>query len=202
MDLLLIVKLLVLAYICISPFLSHKALLPFASTPIKIIFLVIIIAVSFIDLHLAILLMVAFLVMIINLNKYELDRLQTTKPSRYPNSTMQEHNWQVKEHMARGQTIYPQPSDTIQPLIDASRQNLMTPEEFSQPVSSLQGSKLPQTMYDFPAPYCKGVGPTDPYSISDNLFLYSTDDRTKAYEEYIRVLSPSSSLEKIQNNHI
>ena len=196
MDPLLIIKLLVLSYILISPFVSHASLLPFASTPVKILLLVMIVVVSFVDLQLAILLMIAFLVMIVNLNKDEVVRLQTVSMPK--NIISQE---QVKEHMVRGQTIYPQPSDIAQPVIDASKQQLMTPETFTQE-SDITQSEIPQTMSEFPKPYCKGVGSTDPYQISGSLFLYSTDDRTKPYEEYVRMLSPDSSLNAIQNNFV
>lgn len=198
MDPLLIVKLVVLAYILVSPFISHTWLLPLNSTPVKILFLVVIVAVSFVDLQLAILLMIAFLVIVVNLNKDELVRLQ--KPVTQENKIIQEMLPTVtKEHMVRGQTIYPQPSDVSQPAVDAQRQNLMIPETFTQ---SQEKPQVAQTMYDFPKPYCKGVGDIDPYQISNNLFLYSTDERTKPYEEYVKLLSPDLSLQTIQDNHV
>lgn len=187
MDLLLVVKLIVLSYIVVSPFINNQWLFPLHSLAFKIMLLVLIIAVSFIDLQLAVLLMVAFLIMIINLNKNDITKLSKQESTYAPS---------FKEHMVRGLSVYPMPSDIEQHSIESERS---ISEDFTQQQAP---PKISQTMYQFPAPYCKGVAHVDPYQISDNAFLYSTDDRTKPYEEYIRTLSPDTSLENIQTNVI
>jgi hypothetical protein len=90
----------------------------------------------------------------------------------------------IKEHMIRGQSIMPLPSDSIKE--DKT-------EHFSD-------EHVKQTISDFPEPYCPG-NQYEPTYISETLLTYSLDERTKPYEEYIRELSPSDSLKLIQSNN-
>jgi hypothetical protein len=104
-DVLLFFKLLIFGYIIISPFINNSWLKFINYTPIKIIILIIIILLSFIDLQLAILVTIAFLVILINLNKYEIIAMN----KKVKNVE------EIKEHMIRGQSIFPIPSDILQP---------------------------------------------------------------------------------------
>jgi len=65
----LIAKIAFFVYIVLSPFINSKYLVALNNMIFKVIFLIAIVAVSFIDLQLAIIMTLAFLVLIINLNK-------------------------------------------------------------------------------------------------------------------------------------
>jgi energy-coupling factor transporter transmembrane protein EcfT len=67
-KLLSIIKIILLIYIIISPFLDYKYFTIANTFAFKLILIIVIAAVSFIDLQLAILLTLAFLILVINLN--------------------------------------------------------------------------------------------------------------------------------------
>ena len=71
-DVLLFFKIFIFAYIVISPFINNSWLKFINYTPIKIILLIIIVLLSFIDLQLAVLSMIAFLIILVNLNKEDI----------------------------------------------------------------------------------------------------------------------------------
>lgn len=266
MDTLLIIKILILVYIVLSPFINYKHMRFMNSTFIKISILILIILVSFVDLQLAILLMVAFLVFLVNLNKDSVFKVkssvsseqnllpqvlsdiktlpeklytQTLESSRSFTDTMQntmqtakdtilvpQDNILVpqKENMVRGNSLFPLPSDIIEapekilgdttgvlerfvdmelePTLDSRMRRSKLESQVNEQIHEQTYNPLNvQTMSDFPTPYCKGVENIDPYVISNNLFLYSTDERTKPYEEYVKILSPECAL-KNQTNEI
>lgn len=66
---LLAAKIAFFVYILLSPFVNHKPVSFLNSLPAKILLLVIIVGASFVDLQLAIIMTLAFLILIINLNK-------------------------------------------------------------------------------------------------------------------------------------
>lgn len=204
MDALLIVKILVLAYILISPFINHSPLLLLNATPAKILLLIVIVFVSFVDLQLAILLMIAFLVLLVNLNNLEVSKIKKLQPVLSEQPTLSA----IKERM-RGNELPPIPSDVFQPSVNSDRIEgpnppSQVPEGFTD--NTQRTPTMPrnpqQTMFNFPAPYCKGLEHIDPYEMSKEWFLYSTDEKTKPYEEYVRLLSPDKSLQIIQTNEL
>lgn len=233
------------------------------ATPVKILILLLIILVSFIDLQLAVLLMIAFLILLVNLNKELITKIKarvTSEESRnllpkvfsemkllsdqgqnvgqnvvqsvkqqlasqldvdYPPETFRNQ----KETMIRGNSLFPLPSDTMEvpektlgnvqgvterfnniqldETLDSRMQKAKLQNQLQEQLKEQTRDRVHgQTMYDFPVPYCKGVQHLDPYLISNNLFLYSTDDRTKAYEEYVKILSPECALRDAQTNEI
>ncbi len=262
MDTLVVLKLIILAYIVISPFISYKYMTFINATPIKILILLLIIVVSFIDLQLAVLLMIAFLILLVNLNKGLLSLIKKTVTSEEsasllipkvlseigtmsnvsssvstaPQSGMSTvtppvsgmpQNIQTKETMVRGNSLFPIPSDIVElpekmynnpdgvterfvdedMLIDPKLDFRMTQAHLENQVQEQIREQThepvhAQTMYEFPKPYCKNLQHLDPYLISNNLFLYSTDDRTKPYEEYVKILSPESALKDVQTNEV
>lgn len=189
-----IVKIILLVFIIISPFLDFKSIMWANSTPIKIFLLVGIVLFSFVDLQASILAMIAFLCLIINLNKEDLMKISITEEK-------------IKEHMPRGEIILPMPSfnpekehfgnlGIHETLRETLRETLNEPEV--TPVS--QNAPLVQTVSDFPSPYCPG-DQFESTQISESAFLYNVDEKTKPYEEYIRQLVPNS-LEEIQSNKV
>ena len=257
MDTLIVLKIIILGYIVLSPFLSYKYMTFVNATPIKILILLLIVLVSFIDLQLAVLLMIAFLILLVNLNKEVLVLLKNKVTSEESGKVLlskvlseiktipeqmyvQDINKQEiasklpvitmptsqKETMVRGNSLFPLPSDTmevpnmisedipqgvterfvdvdmeIDPRLDFRMQRAGLQNQVQEQIREQSHEPVhAQTMYNFPAPYCKNLEHLDPYLISNNMFLYSTDDRTKAYEEYVRVLSPEEKLEIIQTN--
>jgi hypothetical protein len=206
-DLLLFVKILIFAYIVSSPFISHSWLTFINYTPIKIIFLIIIILTSFVDLQLAVLAMIAFLLILVNLNKEDIKKMQKKADTEYTTSEeLANHiltsikNPINKEHMIRGQSIMPIPSDIvkIEKFKNTTFENQISPiQKFNTEYENEE--EVIQNISQFPKPYCNIIE-YDPILISQGLADYSLDYRTKPYEEYMRHLSPNKSIDSIQTN--
>lgn len=77
-------------YIVLSPFINHKPIAFLNSLLAKITLLVIIVGVSFVDLQLAIVMTLAFLILIINLNKEVIFGIKSA-PTMYPGTGLSEH---------------------------------------------------------------------------------------------------------------
>lgn len=244
MDTLLVVKIILLIYIVISPFISYKYMTFINATLVKILILLLIILVSFIDLQLAVLLMIAFLILLVNLNKELITKIKARVISEESRNLLPKvfsemkllsgqgykqqfapEDFQQKENMIRGNSLYPLPSDIMEtpektlgnvrgvtepfsnieldPKLDSRMQKAKLQDQLQEQLKEQTRDNVHgQTMYDFPVPYCKGVQNLDPYLISNNLFLYSTDDRTKAYDEYVKILSPECALRDAQTNEL
>jgi hypothetical protein len=232
-DLLLFVKILIFVYIVASPFISHVWLRFVNYTAIKILLLIIIVFLSFIDLQLAVLAMIAFLIILVNLNKEDIKNMTKTADKKFTTSEelknhissiiqSEEHITQTKEHMVRGHSIFPIPSDILEvekyQNIDGEQSPDVNFEEYqNQNIDAEQSqnpfpekshgnnyddeSEVRQTISEFPKPYCNIIE-YDPILISQGLSDYSLDYRTKPYEEYLRHLSPNKSIENIQTNMI
>jgi len=80
-NILQIIKILLLIYILISPFINYKFLSVANIFTFKLIFIILIAVISFIDLQLAILMTLAFLILVINLNMPALVKTNTTLPT-------------------------------------------------------------------------------------------------------------------------
>ncbi len=251
MDTLLVVKIMILVYIVLSPFISYTYMRFFNYTAVKIAILILIILVSFVDLQLAVLLMIAFLILLVNLNKENIFKVkqESTQESLLPQvlsdiKTLPEKLYTQsiqpkitlvtsemglppipKETMIRGNSLYPIPSDIIEvppnsytnppgtmerfvdmeldPNLDFRMKRAQLADQLNEQIREQTYNPVhAQTMYEFPKPYCKGVENIDPYIISNNLFLYSTDERTKPYEEYVKILSPECALKDAQTNEL
>ena len=120
-DVLLFFKIFIFAYIVISPFINNSWLKFINYTPIKIILLIIIVLLSFIDLQLAVLSMIAFLIILVNLNKEDI--ISMNKKATQEVKTSQELTQHIitsmekpinKEQMIRGQSIFPMNSDILE----------------------------------------------------------------------------------------
>lgn len=105
----------------ISPFINNSWLRFINYTPIKIILLIIIVLLSFIDLQLAVLSMIAFLIILVNLNKEDI--ISMNKKATQEVKTSQELTQHIitsmerpinKEQMIRGQSIFPMNSDILE----------------------------------------------------------------------------------------
>jgi len=183
----LIVKVALLIFIFVAPLLDYKSMQWLNNTTIKIVILVLIVLVSFVDLQIAILAVIAFLVFLICLNKSSIVKVRQN-----------EAQYVVKEEFPRGESLFPRPSDTIP--IQEVKEHYLAPEP-SLEQEKQQERSVEQTIANFPSPYCPGPQ-FDRTQISDSAFLHSIDERTKPYEEYMRLLAPSSSLDQIQSNSV
>ncbi len=97
-NVLIIVKILLIIYILLSPFINHKFLTIANTFSFKLTFIILITIVSFIDLQLAILMTLGFLIMVINLNIPK--QIKQSAPSLEPFSV----NLPVSENLST-QTI-------------------------------------------------------------------------------------------------
>jgi hypothetical protein len=212
-DLLIFVKILIFGYILASPFISHIYLTFINYTPIKIIFLIIIVLLSFIDLQLAVLTIIAFLLILVNLNKEDIKNMQKKADKEYTTSEELTHNIIDsiakpinKEEMIRGKSILQIPSDILEiekfqnPFSEMPNNPIKPNEKYEQTYRYNYNDET-QTISKFPKPYCNIVE-YDPILISQGLSDYSLDYRTKPYEEYIRHLSPNKSIDNIQTNMV
>jgi hypothetical protein len=181
MEPLMIVKIILLVYILLSPLLDHRYVLFINDTPIKVLMLIAIILVSFIDLPLAILLTVVFLVMLINV--YRMDVVSMKK------------KWHANQEMhVLAESIVAQESKSQEfPVVIAeeSRSDFATEQKE-------QNKKF--TISNFPEPYCPVVDKST--DISKHMYDITIDDRIKPYEEYVRKLSPEHALMSAQDNTV
>jgi hypothetical protein len=182
----LVVKAIILVLIVVSAFIDVSKATWLNTTPVKIGILVAVLLVSFFDLQLAILCTIAFLVLLINLNKKAIIKV------------FQERKI-VKEEMFRGESLFPPASDKFVPVPPVT-EHYLAPEPSKKQDEQMKNS-VNQTIANFPAPYCPGPQYDNTY-ISETVFSHNVDERTKPYEEYVRLLAPGSSLEQIQTNHI
>lgn len=246
MDVLLAIKILIFIYIIISPFISYEWLSFINITPIKVILLVVIVILSFVDLQLAILAMIAFLILLVNLNKLEIikmkeiiiledpknqdiienmiNKLKEGKEGDDDDDEEEErknekkHQGKIKEkeemygygYVSRGklplplpeEEVYPtKPTEPIQAMIDRSvvtkyKEEMVRSQTFPKEIIEKFDE---DTMSNFPKPYCNMVE-YDKNLISEGIYDYSLDKRTKPYEEYIKKLSPNASIDSIQTN--
>lgn len=89
-------------YIILSPFIDHKYISFLNTTFAKVILLVLIVVVSFVDLQLAIIMTLAFLVLIVNLNKDVIFGVKKTS-APMPQMPLSEH---FLEETKKADTIY------------------------------------------------------------------------------------------------
>ena len=217
-DVLLFFKIFIFAYIVISPFINNSWLNFINYTPIKILLLIIIVLISFIDLQLAVLSMIGFLIVLVNLNKEEI--ISMNKKASQEVKTSQELTQHIiksienpinKEQMIRGQSILPISSDILQP-IESTLSNIPKTSDISQlKIENYQNEKenqqsyrksyddetdVRQTISNFPKPYCNIIE-YDPILISEGLSDYSLDYHTKPFEEYVKHLTPEMAKQII-----
>lgn len=78
----LVSKLFFLAYIILSPIIDHSVLLFLNNAACKVIILITIVAVSFLDMQVSILLMIVFLILLINFNRIDISRLNIVSDTK------------------------------------------------------------------------------------------------------------------------
>jgi len=93
----LIPKLLVFSYIVLSPFINYKYISFLNTILAKMLFIIIIVGVTFYDLQLAILLTLALLVLVINLNSTRLPKKEHFVPIMTPISEFPQENCATAE---------------------------------------------------------------------------------------------------------
>lgn len=91
MDIVLSTKIIIFSYIVISPFISYKYLSFLNTIAAKISIILLIIGTTFLDIQLAIILTLAFLILVINLNKSTIEpyiqKLQSSSERMVPIKT-------------------------------------------------------------------------------------------------------------------
>jgi len=229
-DVLLFFKIFIFAYIVISPFINNSWLNFINYTPIKIILLIIIVLLSFIDLQLAVLSMIAFLIILVNLNKEEI--IAMNKKASQEVKTSQELTQHIitsmekpinKEQMIRGQSIFPMNSDILQV---AKLDSTAGVEKFknensigSRPPPELLNQEIKPNSeyqqgyrrnYDDETDVRQTISnfpkpycniiEYDPILISEGLSDYSLDYHTKPFEEYVKHLTPEMAKQIITNS--
>lgn len=197
----LVLKVLIFLYIIASPFINPKNLSLLNTIPVKVLLLVLIVASAFYDFQLAILLTIAFFVLLINFNRQQFSSLL---PGSSP----------VPVAMA------PVPVAVAQlPITSETIPRKILPEITEKPTDNLLVARTPlaiqmqdnitqviapytgETAYEFPNEKCN-TKPFEDTSISNHLINYYIDPKVKPYEVYIRMLTSSENLESAQTNSV
>lgn len=176
-----IVKIILVFFILTTFFIDFSALQFLNSTPVKLLLLMVIVIVSFIDFQVAIIAMIAFFIIIINLNKQDIKKIQTLK------NQMPFKDDTISQFKAS------QPLPVIPTVAPIPHVKATIPEKIE--ATALQ----PQVISEFPDPYCPGDYHDVTY-ISEQAVAHNLDERTKPYEEYMKALMLDPSMKDIQTN--
>lgn len=183
---LLIIKVTVFFYIIISPLIDHRKYVPFMESYIfKVILLLLILATTFVDFQLALLLTIALFIIIINFSRYNVEEVITKTNELRKVPLYVKQNEIIKPETIPNQSIKPIRSPIV-PKNDDMEEQI----EVSYPDGN---------MYDFPDASCN-TKDFDNSQISDNLLTYYLDEKTKPYEIYIRMLTNAENLHNVQTN--
>ncbi len=187
-----VLKLVIVFIILITP-LFKSQLKPFDNIIFKVVFLLILIGLSVVDLQISILLLIWFILVLI-INNYGI--ITNKKEERI-----------IKEERIPPRDIE---NDIEQPLIENKgdlKQKVIKKVRFNDtpvfydPPSSLSSSSSEASIkeYRIPSPYCPSI---DNNMLNESSLEFSLDEKTKPYEQYIKMLSSEESFRIIQNNEI
>jgi hypothetical protein len=187
-DAALVAKIVLISYIVISPLFSYKAITFLDTTTIKVLILISIVLISFIDLELAILATIAFLVLLINLYNISCKALH--------------QKGMVSSESKVFKAVVPVESEAVAPSEVMSFPPVVPSEMIPTPsgTPSIMTEFPPQSLFQTPQAYS-----SDPkYDIvqSENLYEHNIDAKIKPYEAFIQQLSPNESLKLIQTNEL
>lgn len=178
-SVMLAIKIFVFAFIITSPFYNVGEVFFFLNNVyFKIILLLITVSVSFIDLQLAIIMAIAFFIIVINFNN--------TKP-----------NIKVKPI----DVIPHSPAVSVEPLPSSIAYEV--PSVQAQPYEIEAAAKdddnIMQTMYEFPKAECNVPKEANDAYVNDSISGYYLDDKIKPYEEFISQLTSKELLDSVSN---
>lgn len=194
-DALLVAKIVLISFIVISPLLSYKAVTFLDITGIKIMILISIVLISFIDLELAILSTIAFLVLLINLYNINCKALRQIHEQKVVPAESKVFKAVVAEVGSEMSQIPPSAENSVPFVATELAQIIPTPSGTKNIITEYQ------TVMTMPKAYCSAS--TELYDIvSDNLYEHNIDAKIKPYEAYIKQLSPNESLKLIQTNEL
>jgi hypothetical protein len=195
----LVLKVLIFLYIIASPFINPKNLSLLNTIPVKVLLLILIVASAFYDFQLAILLTIAFFVLLINFNRQQFSSLlpgsQAVALAPVPVAVAQLPI--TSETIPRKilPEITEKPTDNL--LVARTPLAIQMQDNITQVIAPYTG----ETAYEFPNEKCN-TKPFEDTSISNHLINYYIDPKVKPYEVYIRMLTSSENLESAQTNSV
>lgn len=199
----LVLKVLIFLYIIASPFINPKNLSLLNTIPVKVLLLVLIVASAFYDFQLAILLTIAFFVLLINFNRQQFASLLpgsapvpvAMAPVPVPVASAPVTPETIPRKILPEITEKPTPTDNL--LVARTPLAIQMQDNITQVIAPYSG----ETAYEFPNEKCN-TKPFEDTSISNHLINYYIDPKVKPYEVYIRMLTSSENLESAQTNSV
>lgn len=185
------IDIILLLIIFISLFIDYSKFIP-DNNILKILFLLIIVSVSFIDIKIAILLTLLFFIIIIKLNKKIVNNLKES-------FNIKTNNY-VKENIPFSYTPEkPLPVENLNIPINNTKEVNDVPLAFTKDTTYL--GNISNAWYNYDSnEQCFGEKHKE--DISTEQGSYMLDDKVKPYEMYIKNIIHPDSLDKIQSNLI
>lgn len=223
-QVILAAKIVVFAFIITSPFYNVGNVFSFANNvAMKVLLLFLIIGASFVDLQLAIIMAIAFFIIMINMNNVTISSASpssqvlpykplpttTVSPLRSPSS------YATNDLVSPFERVYPAlPNQTIDlPVFDAEYVPATAPlppahashaSHASQPIAqppvhNSSDDHVMQNMYEFPNAECNTPRELNDHLVNESLIQYFIDDKIKPYEDFISQLTNEELLESVSN---
>jgi hypothetical protein len=213
-DILLIAKIVLFAFIISSPFYNVAEVFSFMDNAfMKITILIFIVGCSFIDLQLAIVLAVAFFILVMSMNATYVkkavytnnvpsdnrmlpsssDIVSSAAPLDGPNEGPNEgpNDGFVADEMTATSSPYVHVEQAFEPMTHVP----MPEQEYSDQSSPM----VMQNMYEFPDARCVAPRTENDASMNDKVITYFLDDKIKPYEEFIAQLTSKELLDSVSN---
>lgn len=208
----LVLKVLIFLYIIASPFINPKNLSLLNTIPVKVIILILVVVSAFYDFQLAILLTIAFFVLLINFNRQQFSSLfpgsqapvpvalaPAPVPTPIASSPVTDLSQVSPETIPRKIlpeiTENPTPTDNL--LVARTPLAIQMQDNINATIAPYSG----ETAYDFPNEKCN-TKPFEDTGINNHLINYYIDPKVKPYEVYIRMMTSSENLQSAQTNSV
>ena len=176
LDALLIAKLVIFLFIVSSPFYDGATAFSFARNDIvKLLLLLIVIGLAFVDLQLAILAAIAFFIILI----YTLPHVAGPKETAV----------QISSTVISAE-------EEIAPIPPVQVDQVQYEPEPEHEVTR----DIPQTMYEFPDVRCVAPVQANNAYINESITNHYLDEKIKPYEQYISQLTNQNYLEAVSNS--
>lgn len=203
---LLAAKVALFAFIVTSPFYNVGQVFSFMNNIIVKVFLLgLIVAASFVDLQLAIVLAIAFFILMLNLNN-EIIKPSALLRSPSASSSVNPHEPLFSTYPFDVQTLTPafsadtitSPKTGLEPL--PPLQNLAAiPQKKGADVEELSKELVMQNMYEFPSAECETPREATDAYMNQTIMTYYLDEKIKPYEEFITQLTNEELLQSVSN---
>ena len=200
-------KVALFAFIITSPFYNVGQVFTFMNNIFAKIFLLgLIVAASFVDLQLAIILAIAFFILMLNLNN---EIIKPTALLRSPSaSSVNPQEPLFSTYPFDVQTLTPafsadtvtSPKTGLEPL--PPLQNLAAIQQQQKKgadVQELSKELVMQNMYEFPAAECETPREATDEYMNQTIMTYYLDEKIKPYEEFITQLTNEELLQSVSN---